>query len=395
MFKPAILLTLAAAVAAKYCQNITVPINISARNGLFNIDPPRTEIEVTNFFLNFSKENSNYTQSVTDGVSPMEERRQSAAGVSADAGMQYKTIKGDYQLAATYCEPDSGPGDALQILTHGVGFDRSYWDFPFDNYKYSYVNKAIDRGYSTLSWDRLGIGHSSHGDPVSEIQIFLEIAALKKLTQQVKDGEIRCTKHKFKKIVHLGHSFGSAITFALTNMYPAISDAIVLTGFSQVSSFIGLFALGGNFAPVREIPALKDQYVDGYVAPKTSIGMHINFFSPGDFDPRMLEAATATGQPAAVGELLTVGSTGSTSEFGGPVLVITGERDVPFCGGDCNNTMIIHGSAPNLIEMSKISFKKASVFNATIVPGAGHGLNFQYSSVFTYKAILDFLKSHL
>ncbi|POR32810.1 Uncharacterized protein TPAR_06992 [Tolypocladium paradoxum] len=374
MFRLAVLLALAAAAAAKHCRNITVPVSISARNGVFDIQPPKTEIEVTDFFFNFSKQNSNYTQSITNG---------------------FRTVTGEYKLATTYCEPDGGPGAVLQILTHGVGFDRSYWDFPFDNYKYSYVDKAIDQGYSTLSWDRLGIGHSSHGDPVSEIQIFLEVAALKELTQRARDGKVPCLGHKFNKIAHLGHSFGSAITFALTNMYPAVSDAIVLTGFSQVSSFIGLFALGGNFAPVKEIPTLRHRYAEGYVAPKSSIGFHINFFAPGDFDPRMLDVATKTGQPAAVGELLTVGSTGSTSEFGGPVLIITGEKDVPFCGGDCRNTMVIKNSAPNLIEMSKTSFKKASAFNATIVDHAGHGLNLQYSCGFTYKAILDFVRSHL
>lgn len=59
------------------------------------------------------------------------------------------------------------------------------------------------------------------------------------------------------------------------------------------------------------------------------------------------------------------------------------------------NTIIINNSAPNLIEMSRQSFTKASAFNATIVPGAGHGLNLQYTASFTYKAILDFLGYYL
>lgn len=404
MFKLATLLALASAAAAKHCVDITVPVSISARNAVFNIQPPTTEVEVTDFFLNFSKQNANYTASVTAG---------------------YETVGGDYQLAATYCEPDNGPGDKLQILTHGVGFDRSYWDFPFCNDQYSYVNRAIDLGYSTLSWDRLGIGRSSHGDPVSEIQIFLEVAALRELTLQFRDGNVGGHGLRFEKIVHVGHSFGSAITFALTDMYPDISDAIVLTGFSQVPGFIGLYALGGGFVPVKEIPALRDWYTEGYVALKSSVGVHTNYFGPGDFDPEVLDAATRTGQPATVGELLTVGSSGSTSNFDGAVFIITGgsfsvpgpnraqlrfpgflifrvhpanlhiERDVPFCGGDCLNTVIINNSAPNLIEMSRQSFTKASAFNATIVPGAGHGLNLQYTSSFTYKAILDFLGYYL
>lgn len=29
-----------------------------------------------------------------------------------------------YKIKATYCEPDHGASKVLQILTHGVGFDR-------------------------------------------------------------------------------------------------------------------------------------------------------------------------------------------------------------------------------------------------------------------------------
>lgn len=41
-----------------------------------------------------------------------------------DEHEQYKTVSGKYELGATYCEPDHGPSDVVQILTHGVGFDR-------------------------------------------------------------------------------------------------------------------------------------------------------------------------------------------------------------------------------------------------------------------------------
>lgn len=246
--------------------------------------------------------------------------------VNQDAHIQYKTMTGNYKLAATYCEPDNGPGHALQVLTHGVGFDRSYWDFPFGNYNYSYVNRSLDAGYSTLTWDRLGIGHSSHGDPVNEIQIFLEIAALKALTEIARDGHLCGVQHKFDKMVHLGHSFGSAMTYGLTAMYPNITNGIVLTGFSQVPQFMAYFALGGNFAPVSDNEILAEQYEVGYIAPKDSIGVQINFFGPDDFDPEVLQAATMSGQPAAIGELLTVGSGPKSSDFSGPVMIITGGK---------------------------------------------------------------------
>ena len=44
-------------------------------------------------------------------------------------------------------------------MTHGIGFTRTYWDVPFNNYNYSYVCDAVDHyGYSTFTYDRLGIG---------------------------------------------------------------------------------------------------------------------------------------------------------------------------------------------------------------------------------------------
>jgi hypothetical protein len=52
-----------------------------------------------------------------------------------------------------------------------------------------YVYAAVDQaGYSTLSWDRLGTGQSSHGDPINEIQASLEVAALYALTEKLRAG---------------------------------------------------------------------------------------------------------------------------------------------------------------------------------------------------------------
>jgi len=59
-------------VSAKQCQNITVPVTISARNGLFDAQAltPVTNIDVTNFILNLVQQGENYTANVLQGVSP-------------------------------------------------------------------------------------------------------------------------------------------------------------------------------------------------------------------------------------------------------------------------------------------------------------------------------------
>ncbi|KAK2000006.1 hypothetical protein LX36DRAFT_451726 [Colletotrichum falcatum] len=352
LVSPTLPLAFAALAAARVCQDLTVEVSITARNGVFNISTPETNIDVTNFLVMDAEQGRN---------------------VSAEYLVGYADVRGTYQLASTYCHPDSGPGPVLQILTHGIGFDRSYWDFPANGHNYSYVGPAVDDyGYSTFSWDRLGIAESSHGEPINEIQGFLELAALKELTDKLRAGTVPGLNRTFEKIVHVGHSFGSIHSYALTVMYPGISDGVVLTGFAANTTFFANFLLGGAFIQASGVPSLGD-YPPGYLASSYEGAVHANFFAPGNFDPDILTAAYKSGQPVTFGELLTIGGeAGSPSTFAKPVLVITGEKDLAFCGGNCLATG--NPELPSIPAAAAAILKNATPFEAYIVPGAGHGL---------------------
>ncbi|KAF5663508.1 hypothetical protein FHETE_7455 [Fusarium heterosporum] len=372
MIKTLTLFTLIAAASARKCTNITVPVSLTSENSVFDISLPLTKIEVTSFVVNLARQgNPPFPAKVLEGQ---------------------KNISSNYDLAATYCEPDSGPGHELQIMTHGIGFDRSYWDFPYNGYNYSYVARAVDQhGYSTLTWDRLGIGASSKGDPLNEIQVNLEIAALKALTTKAREGSLPGVSCGYSKAVHIGHSFGSVISYALANESPELTDAIVLTGFTQATAYLPLFAVSNNFIPVTDSPAAS-KYPAGYFATQSTVGVQTNFFSEGDFDPQLLEVAYENGQPVTPGELLTLGGpAGKNNTYTGPVQIVTGARDVPFCGDNCYSTVSVGEKLSSLLDYSKRFFTQASRFNTTVIPGAGHGLNFGYSHPLTYDAILDFL----
>lgn len=69
MYISALVLALAGAAAAKHCKNITVPVDITARNGEFDLKPLSTEIETTNFFLDLSRPGYNVTETHLKGVS--------------------------------------------------------------------------------------------------------------------------------------------------------------------------------------------------------------------------------------------------------------------------------------------------------------------------------------
>lgn len=117
-------LLLAAATAAstsvalaKECINITIPVTLSGRNGVFGGQPRLVnDFNVTTFSQNFTSIKANYTAAVTTN---------------------YTTNSGSYDIAARLCTPTASTPEnsTVQVLTHGLGFDRTYagrilWNWP-------------------------------------------------------------------------------------------------------------------------------------------------------------------------------------------------------------------------------------------------------------------------
>ena len=170
----------------------------------------------------------------------------------------------------------------------------------------------------------------------------------------LRNGTMPGYNSSFSTVVHVGHSFGSAQTYALVDMYPGISDGIVLTGFSMNASFVGYFETGGNFvlanlnqpfrfgnisqemvASVLNMYGLTDYvagteigyrtpYADGYLTHSNINANQLLFLLPGYFDAMILLLGENTKQPVTVGELLTLGSAPMMNSYAGPVLVVTG-----------------------------------------------------------------------
>ncbi|KAK2629959.1 hypothetical protein QTJ16_000779 [Diplocarpon rosae] len=403
------LVIFAASVAGKRCINQTIPVEISARQAVFDIAVPQTNLEVTDFILNVTQQGRNWTEMITTG---------------------YNTTMGTYNISTQFCVPDSdnSTNPTVQVLTHGIGFDKTYWDLSFDNYNYSYVNVATDEyRYCTLNFDRLGVGNSSHGEPLNEIQAYLEVAATAQLTRMLRDGTFPGVNRTFRKVVHVGHSFGSAQTYSLANLYPDLTDGIVLTGFTMNTSFVGSFAAGGNFqlarknqplrfsnatgaqvssllsmyaeplldyiAPVdlRSIPAPQN-LPNGYLVSSNAEANKYLFLKPQYYDPAVLTLAEQTKQPVTLGELLTLGSLAAQNNYAGPVFAISGDSDLPFCGSDCLAT---GGAAASIPAQVKTNFPHVADgnFSSAIQPNTGHGLNFHYNATAGYRVINDYLGS--
>ncbi|ESZ94963.1 hypothetical protein SBOR_4646 [Sclerotinia borealis F-4128] len=398
-----------AAATAKTCINATVPVTISARQAVFNIEIPTTNVSTPDFFLNVTQQGRNFTDIALSG---------------------YQTTAGTYNISTMYCKPDgdNSTNPTIQVLTHGIGFDKTYWDLPYNNYNYSYIDVAVRKySYHTLSFDRLGTGNSTHGNPLNEIQSYIQVAATAALTTMLRNGTFPSAPGKaYKRVVHIGHSFGSAQTYALANLHPNLTDGIVLTGFSMNSSFVPYFAAGGNFQQAQEnqparfanlssfngaanVTAYTSAHVSanvssngtlslqgsnpvpaGYLVSSDAAANKYLFLKPKFYDPSILTYSEETKQTVTQGELLTLGSLTAINNFAGPVMVIDGDSDLPYCGSDCLAT---GGVADSLAAMVAKNFPNVSPsdFGSYIQPNTGHGINLHYNATTAYGVWLDWL----
>ena len=306
------------------------------------------------------------------------------------------TLTKVFNISAEYCTPaNPGPkASTLQILSHGLGFNRSYWDFylpakPKDA-QYSYINSATGAGYSTLSWNRLGIEPSTIADPYTEIQGFVEVAVLAGLTTLARAGNITQVPAP-KKVIHVGHSWGSEITVVLAAVAPALSDGLVLTGDSGLAKYANFFIANTAFhfantnQPKRFPPA---KYSNGFLTWPDKLGNQYSFLAYPYFDPAVLERAEATKYPFTVGEFLSLQALPvAAPDFPGPVLYLAGEKDLIFCDGNCTG----------LFEQDSVAvqgFKGSRSVETYIQPHVGHGINLHYNATGAYNVILDWASRH-
>lgn len=291
---------------ARQCQDLNLYIPLTATNTVLSLLPPGDNIAVTDLILNLTQIDSNLAQELATGNAQ---------------------ISGTYLVGATLCSPPA-PSTTLQVLSHGIGFTRTYWDFA----GYSYVDAALARGYATLAYDRLGSGASRLSsrtggdlDPINELQAPLEVALLRALTDLARTGGLHHLGNgTFDRVLHVGHSLGSISVYGAVTADPGLSDGIALTGFTPNGSYVPYFQFASDFVSAAEGSGLG--YPAGYLKFATSSALHTNQFAPGGaFDSRLLEPLFQDLQPTGVGTLLTLGGPlAGLSGFEGPVLDVTG-----------------------------------------------------------------------
>ena len=313
------------------------------------------------------------------------------------------TISKTYDIYATLCVPPNGSKkNLLQVATQGGGFDSRYWDAEVEPEKYSYVDAVLDAGYSILTYDRLTTGKSDHPDAYTEGQLDAEVEIVRSITEIIRSGGL--PKHcnnaiNWDKIIHVGHSLGSYITYTLTSLYPDLSDAAVLTGFlpSNQSGASKVSPQDFQYAPEAD-PELFSDSSSGYIVTGTKNSLQVGFFSAeadkatglGGFDPKLLDYAWDIRQPITVTELgsggLLLANNPVAPGFEGPVQFVAGEFDFLICGGHCEGTFTQ--------EVLDAMYPKAADVEVHLQPGTGHGLPLHYGAKTGFQATFDFLEKN-
>jgi pimeloyl-ACP methyl ester carboxylesterase len=210
-----------------------------------------------------------------------------------------------------------------------------YWDVQLDPENHSYVDAAIREGYSIFIYDRLGTGQSQKPDGYKIVQAPVEVEILKELTILARNGGLiksarvlsgnraACTI-KPKKVIHVGHSFGSAVTIGFLESYGQLSDGAIITSLivnDQVST-IGPDSKGLSFA-AETYPQRFGDRPSNYLIQDAKEAIQLIFFGKDSFEPKFLDYAQSISDTATTMEYLTgalvVG--GSATQFKGPIQV--------------------------------------------------------------------------
>jgi pimeloyl-ACP methyl ester carboxylesterase len=344
------------------CIDGLVAVHASATNMNYNFSVPDSQMAVIQTFASMLQAGSTFTKDITEGNA---------------------TVTGVFDIHAQICYPSGGiDPNAVQILTHGLGFGLGYWDFAPG---YSYVDAAAAAGYTTFLYDRLGVGGSDKPDPILVVQAPLEVNIAPHLIQMLKSGILSSTA--FENVIGVGHSFGSEITEAITAQYPDDIAAAVLTGFSRSMAGLPTFTTSLDFqiASENNESAFRDLN-NGYVVAANVIGNQFAFLKYPGFPAANLAKVEATKQTVTFGELFSQSNAvRKATEYTGVVFVVDGDSDWPFCKGNCTYPK-------DKAAAVKALYPAAKDFQTYLAPVTGHGLNVHYSANRAFEHIQDFLK---
>ncbi|KAK0671462.1 retinal pigment epithelial membrane protein-domain-containing protein [Cercophora samala] len=307
-------------------------------------------------------------------------------------------ISGSFVINGIYCKPTKKvkkQRSALQILVHGITYNSSMWGGYHFGDRYNWHVHANAEGYHTLAIDRLGHGLNSKTlDPFNVVQPMLQVEIYRELIQSIRSNTAtNALGRKFSNIIYVGHSYGSQLALPLARLYPNLTSALVLTGWTTTTNLSEVQKF--NLASASSIyPSRLTGVAKGYLA-MADESLRASLFYSGGYDPAIPAFDFASQDIVTVGEFAAnAGAFGLPPvAYSKPVMVITGVEDGVFCAQP--------GAAPRecekLLEKTRtdafpgVPGRKYEYF----APGStGHDLTLHFSAPETFRRAHGFLNKY-
>ena len=284
----------------------------------------------------------------------------------ASSGPANQTLWG--QLCYRGTEPAT-----VQVLVPGATYNHLYWNFPYGNGYYSYVDAATAVGYATFDVDGVGTGASSH-PPSADLDLYAGAVALHDAVTALRSGAV--DGHAFSHVVMVGHSIGSYEAWIEVATYHDVNAVIATGALHALSPNIG--AIEGDLYPAADDPKFAGSGLDnGYLTsiPGTRASL---FYEPATTDPGVVAVDEANKDTVTVPELVSateiVGlppQQQPTDQITVPALSVVGEDDALFCAGV---TVYNCASLASVQSYESGFFPAAARLKVVVIPDTGHDL---------------------
>jgi pimeloyl-ACP methyl ester carboxylesterase len=276
-----------------------------------------------------------------------------------------------YTVRGQLCTPGgTAKPDTVQVLIPGATYNHTYWNFPLDPSKYSYVRAMLAAGYATLNFDPLGFGESSH--PLSAlVTIETEAFVTHRVIQAARNGTFGI---KFPHVILVGHSMGTAVAWREAAAYHDI-NGMIASGNSHHQSLVTTLKTPLITYPAFLDPKFSGQHLDpGYFTTRPGTRIDV-FYNPADASPAVVAEDEKTKDTVTLSFLATYFAEDvdlDTSRIHVPVLIAVGQHDALMCKGvgadDCStSSAFLRSEAP--------FYAPSACLQAYVLPKAGHDLN--------------------
>ncbi len=290
-----------------------------------------------------------------------------------------------YQIAGWACWVGTSAHKPVELLVPGFTYDHTYWDFPYQPDRYSYVRAATNAKFVTFAIDRLGTGRSSY-PPSTLLTAQAHEYALHEVIGYLRGA------FPGAPLVAVGHSAGSGTVLQEAADFDDV-DAILLTGLLHVPDAADATFFGSFYPAMLDPKFVGADYDPGYLT--TQLGTRgPDFYNLLVADPLVIandESLKSTGSSTELysGDTSFLSTTSQSVRV--PVMLAVGQDDASFCNVTLDMSC---DSTTDVVSREAADWSASACLSAFVLPSSGHDINLHPNASLWFAAANDWVARH-